>query len=215
MKTKGDAQLKRVYTKLIILILCILFNGNVFAQQEDTLSANNINSVTKEFNNAINMCPGGIIFGIYSFNYEYLIKQSHGIVARFDYESVSETLDDDNMDADGYGFTLNYRWHWNQKMGSFFVGSFLRYKIYNGNATANLEAFEFTLREATLGLNIGKRWVWNSGLNIAAAFGYGVSSLTKETEPTSESIESTLDKFIDGYDFIGPFYGEISIGYAY
>ena len=204
-----------VRSRLAVLTFCIILTGNVFAQQEDTLSATDSSSSGKIFNQAINMCPGGIVFGIYSINYEYLFGQTHGLVARFDYESVSETLSDDIIKANGYGFTLNYRWHLSGAMESFYLGSYLRYKIYNGNGTSGSTKFNFTLQDFTLGLNAGKRWVWNSGFNINCAFGYGISTLSKETEPSNSSVESTLNKFLDEYTFIDPFYGEISIGYTF
>lgn len=215
IKTKSNARKKGNNFKIIILIICIILTNNLLAQQEDAILVKDSSSTIKEFNQAVNMCPGGIIFGIYSVNYEYLLSQTHGLVARFDYESVSETLSDDTMEADGFGFTLNYRWHFSGAMESFYVGSYARYKIYKGDATNGSTKFDFTLQEYTLGLNVGKRWVWNSGINVNCAFGYGVSSLNKKTDPSNSSIDSKLDEFIDGYTFIDPFYGEISIGYTF
>ena len=202
-------------SKLFILILCIFLISNLFAQQKDTPSTTDSSSYVKEINQAVNFCPGGIIFGIYAINYEYLVNRNHGLVARFDYENVSETLSEDTMEADGYAFTFNYRWHFSGAMESFYIGSYARYKYYKGDATDGATKFDFTLQEYTLGLNAGKRWVWNSGFNINCAFGYGVSKLDKETDPTSPSIEAKLGEFIDNYTFIDPFYGEISIGYAF
>jgi len=202
-------------SKLFILILCIFLISNLFAQQKDTPSTTDSSSYVKEINQAVNFCPGGIIFGIYAINYEYLVNRNHGLVARFDYENVSETLSEDTMEADGYAFTFNYRWHFSGAMESFYIGSYARYKYYKGDATDGATKFDFTLQEYTLGLNAGKRWVWNSGFNINCAFGYGISKLDKETDPTSPSIEAKLDEFIDNYTFIDPFYGEISIGYAF
>ena len=37
----------------------------------------------------------------------------------------------------------------------------------------------------------------------------------REANPTDRSIESTLDQFEKEYDFMSPFYGEFSIGYAF
>ncbi len=215
METPRYNQQKRRNFKLTILIICIFLASNLFAQQEDIKSTTDSSSSGKEFNQAINFCPGGIIFGIYAINYEYLAGKNHGLVARFDYESVSETLSDDKMEANGYAYTFNYRWHFSEAMESFYIGSYVRYKYYKGDATDGATKFDFTLHEYTLGLNAGKRWVWNSGFNINCAFGYGISKLNKKTDPTTPSIESKLNDFVDGYTFIDPFYGEISIGYAF
>ena len=215
METPRYDQQKRGHFKLTTLIVCIFLISNLFAQQEDTSSTTDSCTSKNKINQAVNFCPGGIIFGIYAFNYEYLVNGNHGVVARFDYENVSETLSEDTMEANGYAFTFNYRWHFSEAMESFYIGSYVRYKQYQGDATDGATKFDFTLHEYTLGLNAGKRWVWNSGFNINCAFGYGISSLNKETNPTSSSIDSKLDEFIDNYTFIDPFYGEISIGYAF
>jgi len=216
VKITNDAQRKRTNSKFTLLIFCIFLAVNLYSQQEDRTSATDPNSSGKEFNQAVNMCPGGIVFGIYSVNYEYLAGQNHGLVARFDYESVSETLSDDTiMKANGYGFTFNYRWHFSGELESFYIGSYARYKVYKGDGTNGSTKFDFTLQEYTLGLNAGKRWVWNSGINVNCAFGYGISKLKEETDPSNSLNDSTLDKFIDDYTFIDPFYGEISVGYAF
>lgn len=206
---------KRIQSNLTILIFCIFLISNLFAQQEDTSSTTDSGTSKNEIYQAVNFCPGGIIFGIYAINYEYLAGKNHGLVARFDYENVSETLSEDTIEANGYAFTFNYRWHFSEAMESFYIGSYARYKQYQGDATDGATKFDFTLEEYTLGLNAGKRWVWNSGININAAFGYGVSALNKETDPSNSSIDSQLDQFIDNNTFIDPFYGEISIGYAF
>lgn len=212
----SEKPVKKSFNQLPIFILLFLMTGIIAAQTVGTAEPQNSSECSKEFNQAVNFCPGGIIFGIYAVNYEYLAGKTHGLVARFDYESVSETLSDDtNIDANGYAFTFNYRWHFSEAMESFYVGSYVRYKLYNGDDIEGTTKFDFTISEYTVGLNAGKRWVWNSGFNINCAFGYGISKLDKETDPDNSSNESIVNKFIDDYTFIDPFYGEISIGYAF
>jgi hypothetical protein len=204
-----------VRSRLTIFIFCIFPTGNVMAQEEEPVSATDSISSSKKFNQAINMCPGGIAFGIFSFNYEHLFSQTHGLVCRFDYESVSESYNDDSIKANGFAIILNYRWHWSGAMESGYLGSYVRYRNYKGTGTSGLTEFDFTMPELTLGLNIGKRWVWNSGFNINFALGYGISTYSMETDPSNASNESTLTKFVDEYTFFGPFLGEFSLGYAF
>ncbi len=199
----------------IIIIMCIFLTGSVIAQEGKTMSATFSNLSGKNMNQAINMCPGGIAFGIYSFNYEYLFNQSHGLVGRFDYESISDSYSGDPIKANGLGFILNYRWHWSGTMESGFLGSYVRFRTYDGTGTSDLSEFDFNISELTLGLNIGKRWVWNNGLNITFALGYGISTSSKKMSPSNTSVKSTLSTFEDEYSFISPFLGELSIGYAF
>ncbi len=204
-----------VRSGLAIFIFIIFLSANVFAQDFETLSANDSSSSGKKFNHAINMCPGGIAFGIYSVNYEHLFGETHGLVFRLDYESVSESYNNDSIKANGFAFILNYRWHWTGGMDSMFLGSFLRYRHYKGTGTSDTTEFDFTMPEFTLGLNVGKRWIWSSGFNINVAFGYGISTYSTESQPSNSSIESTLNNFVDEYSFLGPFLGEFSLGYAF
>ncbi|MCP5063518.1 MAG: hypothetical protein GY936_13810, partial [Ignavibacteriae bacterium] len=75
--------------------------------------------------------------------------------------------------------------------------------------------FDLTIQSYSIGLNAGKRWVWNSGFNIVFSLGYGLDINNREANPTNNSIESILDQFEKDYDFMSPFYGEFSIGYAF
>lgn len=179
------------------------------AESKDSTSSRN------EFRSAINMCPGGIAFGIFSINFEYLIKPKHGLVARFDYEAVPKTYTEALIDAYGIGFTLNYRYHFSGEMNSLFLGAYARYRTYIGTGTSEAGEFDFTIPEYTFGLNAGKRWAWNNGLNVTLALGYGFSIINREVEPSNEYNESMVDNFEDDYNFSGPFYGELSIGYAF
>jgi len=110
---------------------------------------------------------------------------------------------------------LNYRWHFSGALESVFLGSYLRYRVYKGHGTSEETKFEFTLPELTVGLNIGKRWVWDSGFNITFALGYGISKSSRDIDPNSDTFKSTLENFEKEYDFVGPFLGEFSLGYAF
>lgn len=198
---------------LALIACCIMLAGSAIAQEEKNMSATATSG--KNAHHAINMCPGGIAFGIYSFNFEHLISQTHGLVGRFDYESISDSYSGNPIEINGFGFILNYRWHWSGSMESGFLGSYARYRIYQGTGTSGVTEFDFTMPEFTLGLNAGKRWVWNSGFNLTFALGYGVSFSSRDVDPTDASIESTISAFEDEYTFLGPFLGEFSLGYAF
>jgi len=174
-----------------------------------------IDEPEKEFTQTINMCPLGIALGIYSANYEYLLNQTHGFVARLDYEAVPKTYSDANLNVDGKAAILNYRYHFNKKMNSYYLGAFTRYREYSGDGISDNEKFDFKISEFTVGLNAGKKWVWNSGFNINFALGYGLSFDKRTTSRTSSAIEAAVDTFENEYDFINGFLGEFSIGYAF
>lgn len=219
-KTKEfNKALDRIFNKgfvpISIIMFIILFAGTLNAQKKDSLSILETNTSQKLFSNSFNFCPFSAFFGLYSGNYERLIDQTHGIVLRFDYESISDKYNNNPVELSGYGFIVNYRYHFAKAMESLFVGSYVRYRIYKGNGTANATNFDFDINEWSYGLNVGKRWVWNNGLNVTFAIGYGFSNSTRKTSPTNDAIESTISSFEDEYTFFGPFLGELSVGYAF
>jgi hypothetical protein len=150
---------KIVCSRLAVFTFCLFLTSHIYAHEEESVSATDSSSVSNKVTQAINICPGAIAFGMLSVNYEYLFGQTHGLVTRFDYDKISESYSDDTIEANGFGFTLNYRWHWSEAMESWFLGSFLRYRFYNGSGTSDFTKFDFTMPEFTVGLNIGKRWV--------------------------------------------------------
>ena len=204
---------KMIFTILFTFI--ILFSGSIFAQEEGSVTESDSKSTKDRLKYSLNMCPGGIVFGIFSANIEYLFNPSHGLVVRFDYESIPKNYTEASIEASGVAFILNYRWHFSNKMNSVYLGAFSRYRVYKGKGTIESTNFEFTIPELTIGLNIGKRWVWKSGFNINLAFGYGISKTWRTANPSNSSTESMIDAFENAYDFIDPFLGEFSIGYAF
>ncbi len=207
--------MKKKGTLLLAFTYCIFFMGTTITQAQETETAAKSTSATSEFKNAINTCPGAVFFGIYSLNYEHLFHPNHGLVGRFDYESIPKTYTDANIESSGVAFILNYRWHISGEMKSVFLGAYARHRIYSGSGTSEATPFDFKLPETTFGLNAGKRWVWKSGFNITLSLGYGFSFENRTATPTNAAIEASLDQFEKAYDFIDPFLGEFSIGYAF
>lgn len=203
-----------------ILVIC-LYAGVLFSQ--DTLQDANKKTSKKEkrervvdpSRSSLSVCPGGIAFGIISANYEYMVKPKHGLVFRGDYEMVPKTYSDANIEPYGYAFTFNYRYHMQGGMNSLFVGAYSRYRIYRGSGVQESDPFEFKTPDITLGINAGKKWVWKSGFTATFALGYGYMWDKMEIDNPTPEIEESVQVFIDEYDFISPFIGELSIGYSF
>jgi hypothetical protein len=100
-------------------------------------------------------------------------------------------------------------------MNSLFLGAYTRYRNYKGNGDLESKKFDLDIQSYSIGLNAGKRWVWNSGFNIVFSLGYGLDVNSKDANPTDNSIESIIDQFEKEYEFMSPFYGEFSIGYTF
>ena len=189
---------------LKLLIVLVLATNTSYAQEKNEIKRH-----------AINFCPGGIAFGIFSANYEYLITPKNGIVARVDYEAIPKTYTSANIESNGKAFILNYRRHFLGEMNSFYAGVYTRFRVYKGEGNINSQEFDFKIPEVTVGLNVGKRWVFKSGFNINLSFGYGVSFQNKKLSIDNNEVSSSVDSWEDSYDFIDPFLGEFSIGYSF
>jgi len=203
-------QMKTPLKIIAVLIFSMLFYGKLIAQGKKESG-----SKTREFKHALNICPIAPAFGIYALNYEYLFSYKNGIVARFEYEDVPKAYTDANIESSGMAYSLNYRRHLSGKLESLFFGAYARFRTYKGNGEIDSEKFDFTLPSFTIGLNAGKRWVWNSGFNITLSAGYGLSIDKRNTTPGSIAINAALDQLEKEYDFMSPLYGELSIGFVF
>jgi len=197
---------------VIVLWFCLLIASMLNAEEGTKLSQNEKDLRVLEFKQSINSCPGGLIFGVYSINYERMLRPKHGLVARFDFENISEKYSGDKFEATGLGFIANYRRHFKPSMHSFYLGTYARYRVYDGTGEDGADEFDFDIKEFTVGLNAGKRWIWSSGFNINFMLGYGVAFTETGVE---DSFDEAYDKFTDKYSFEGPMLGEFSIGWAF
>ena len=190
----------------LIFLFCITF-----------FSTTSVNA-QKEPRQAINICATAIpVMNMYVFNYEYLYRNRHGLAARIGY---APKLEDADTKGVGWEGLINYRWHFSSKLENFFVGPYLRYHYVYGSGMADASNYEFEVHEINLGLNGGYRWVSKIGINVVIAAGYGYSISNENLMPTNTDINSAFSTFKNANNtnntFLdAPFYGELSIGYAF
>ncbi|MCB2208271.1 MAG: DUF3575 domain-containing protein [Bacteroidetes bacterium] len=199
----------------IIFLMFFFVSGKIHAQKEEKSWKTDTTRSGKQIRNAVNVCPGGIAFGIFSANYERLLKPNHGLVFRADYENIPKAYSDANIEAYGMAFILNYRYHIGGGLESFYAGAYARYRVYNGTGNQEGSIFDFSIPEVTVGLNVGRRWIWKSGFTLNLAFGYGYMESWRNIDTENPYNEAAVNVFEEQYDFMSPFYGEFSIGYAF
>nr|WP_321412113.1 hypothetical protein [uncultured Carboxylicivirga sp.] len=207
---------KRTILKIVlILIYIILVYGITEAQNQDNEKVTSVEKWISPAKTAINVCPGGIVFGFYSANIEHLIGKNHGIVLRGDLETIPGTYSDANIDANGKAIILNYRYHIGGGLNSFYAGTYGRYRKIKGEGMIDTDGFDFSLPEFTIGLNAGKRWIWKSGITLNFALGYGYSFDNLKVNNSSMEALDAIEVFRDEYTFMSGFLGELSIGYTF
>lgn len=204
--------MRTIKIKLLSFAILLTLMVSLNAQ---TKTINTTELPEPDFRNSINMCPFGIAFGIYSVNYERLITPYNGIVLRADYEAIPKTYSSANIESYGYSFIINYRYHFSGKMNSIYLGAYSRFRTFEGEGKTSSTDFDFTRYDMSYGLNAGKKWVWNSGININFSLGYGFSNDWKKVSESNSEIDKAIRDYEDSYDFMSPFYGELSIGYTF
>ncbi|KOH45344.1 DUF3575 domain-containing protein [Sunxiuqinia dokdonensis] len=195
-----------------VFLFAVLLAGNASAQSHEKNESERWISPAKT---AINVCPGGVAFGFYSANIEHLFGENHGLVLRGDLETIPKTYSDAKIDASGKAMILNYRYHIGGGLNSFYAGAFARYRKIKGDGTLESGDFDFKLPECTVGLNVGKRWIWKSGFTLNFALGYGYAYDELKVNKSSQAAIDAIDVFRDDYAFMNGFLGEFSIGYTF
>jgi len=134
---------------------------------------------------------------------------------RGDYESIPNTYSDANIEVSGKAAIFNYRYHVKHGLESCFVGAFTRYRVYSGDGTLNQTPFDFDLKEVTVGLNAGKRWILKNGFNFNFVIGYGIFMDKMDSGSSDSDVLDAIHVFQDDYDLYNGLYGELSIGFAF
>jgi len=208
----SDVKKIKIYASLCLLIF---FFGNARAQENEHNAENDSTDLIIKYRNAINVCPGGIAFGFYSANIEHLFGDNHGFVLRGDLETIPKTYSAARIDANGRAIVLNYRYHIGGGLNSYYTGVYGRYRMIEGDGTLESGKFDFTMPEYTIGLNVGKRWIWKSGFTLNLALGYGYTHENLKVNNSSQEAIDAIDVFRNDYAFMNGFLGEFSIGYAF
>ena len=195
---------KKVLVIIAIISIIVSSNSRLNAQDDQK--------------QAINVCAIAIpVMNMYVVNYEYLYQNRHGLAARLEYAPNMKGADTKGV---ALAAVLNYRWHFSPKLENFFVGLYARYRYVYGSGTAGKSNYDFKVPELNSGINGGYRWVSKMGINIVLSAGYGYSFVKENLTPSNSDVLSTFQAFKKANStnevlLNAPFYGEVSIGYAF
>lgn len=187
-------------------------NDIQFKKTKDQNSLNNLYSSDdkRSSTNAINVGFFGLQTVSVSLNYEHLFGAKHGL-------SVGLPLVNTKKGKE-IGFSMNYRYHFKNTMNSGYLGIFANYSEIRSKIEADgyaLDEYRFKNANFYIGPNIGRRWIFEPGINLSIRVGYGVSLGRNfkwidipEDEDMEKSTESMM-KIISSFD------AEFSIGYCF
>ncbi len=212
MKTQKLIKLSR---RIVLIIVSFFIMTDATASNPLTGDVSMNDSSRLEPDWAFGVSPGGAFLGSYSFNVEYLLDTHHGIVFRSDYRFLNDDVNNWDMHVTGRSFTVNYRYHMEGGMDAFYLGAFTRLRTYTGDGSSESMEFNFTRPDYTLGLNLGKRWIWDNGFAVNVSLGYGYVYKGQYSSHESVEVNLAIDDFMTGNDLWTGLQGEISIGYAF
>ena len=173
-----------------------------------------VSALDKE--NSLNLSPLGLLSGSYGVTYERLLQGHHGIIVEGNYANSSGT----DASSTSVGATIGYRYHWRGNQDSGFVGLNLGY--YDGSGIGTIESggmttsFDIDTKVTALTANIGRRWAWNSGLNITFRIGLGQGNYditTESDDPDAQKAVELVDDLLTLFPVA--FDGELSMGYIF
>lgn len=205
--------MRNVLRSLIILIVVVGFSASALANSPN---AKPVVEMVPTGVNSVNINPLGALFGDYSVNFEHLVNGSHGLIA----EGVFSSTSDDNGTTTQAGAAVGYRWHWSGTQDSGFLGAMLGYKSGTSDVTVVSsgisKSFDLTVSAPSITFNIGRRWAWQSGLNVTIRFGVGRAAYDITSTSTDADVQEAI-KLAD--DMMNAFPvtldGELSVGWIF
>ena len=161
---------------------------------------------------SVNVNPLGLMFGSYSVNYMHLFDGTHGVVGEGTYSSASDEFTETSFVGGGLG----YRWHWSSRQNSWFLGVMGGYSVGAAKTETDGEDFKLDITTTSMIPNIGKRWAWDSGLNLTIRAGVGWAKHVVSTNlntPEADAAVDTVNDFLEMFPVACD--GEASLGWIF
>ncbi len=210
-------QIKTVLSTLVLSTP--LFAASALAQAPSAMPMEPMPTVKQsalDKQNSVNLSPLGVLSGSYGLNYERLLSGYHGIIVEGNFSSSSN----DEASSSSVGATVGYRFHWRGNQDSGFLGLNLGYYAGSGQGTIDngttMKTFDVDTTVSSITANIGRRWAWDSGLNVTFRIGAGKGNYdvsTKSTDPDAQEAVKLVDDILSFLPVA--FDGELSLGYLF
>lgn len=163
-------------------------------------------------NHALNINMVKVAIGQYSGGYEYF-SDGHGYLLEGSYDKFDLGF---GVDVTYVSGAAGYRRYWRGKQDSVFIGAMAGYSRAIGGR--DLLGYNIQLLTTSLSVigHVGKRWVFDSGLNVTTRVGAGYAHRTFRVEIDAWYLQPLLDAFARADNFLPlAVDAEVSVGFAF
>ena len=169
------------------------YNDSKVENSEDsnTRINKNMDSINNEFKHSFNFNLFELLYRNFSMNYEYLLSGYHGLIAE---GLFSHSFKDGSNFGEA---SIGYRLHFSRKQESSFLGVTAGLGFGSGKVGWHDNTIQQKLGTKFLALNYGKRWIFDSGLNITTRLGvgYGFHRVsTDDNEPIAQDVVNIMNE---------------------
>jgi hypothetical protein len=169
-----------------------------------------------EGKDSLNLSVLGVLFGDYQLTYEHLFDGTNGVILS---AGGGTSSSDDSSESHGSA-QVGYRWHWQHKQNSGFLGVTLASGYGDGSMTIDDGSGPMTygmrLSSVSVTGNIGKRWMIGDHVNVTLRAGVGWAHYSVSPKQDSAEARKAADEMNEiltllpvGLD------GELSLGYVF
>jgi hypothetical protein len=147
-----------------------------------------------------------LLHGMYGGNVEWL-HGAHGVLVEGNYGQDAQQLI-----ASAFRTTAGYRYHWNGRMDSGFVGVNASYASVTSTSD---HSDSLTFRTVSVLGNVGKRWQLDNGMNFTARCGFGIAWGKLTTSSDDQFVMEEVADLDARNDIAVVWDSELSVGYSF
>ncbi|KMQ49363.1 hypothetical protein CHISP_3725 [Chitinispirillum alkaliphilum] len=202
---------RKLITLIVFALTISLYSQDMTIENKEH-SLSGIEDRISAYEKAVQIYAFGLLVQNLAVNYEILLQNRHGLLFEGNYQ----------LRDNSFGVGFHYRNHYHTRsnhrgLNSPFWGPYIVYGQLSGDAfeeeNFSRDDFTFELKTVKLGLNWGRRWVWNSGFSLVFRIGYGIPVYSEyQWFPHNPKRIEDLERLLDIFTGID---GEFTIGWAF
>jgi hypothetical protein len=191
----------------ILFLFFFMIQSSLYAQEDSNAAQK---QKTEEKKHSVNASVLGFLTSDYALNYVNMFSGSHAVMVEGEFSLKT----DKNTSTYAYGGGIGYRLYMNPKQDSGFFGINARYRVGTWDTTVNSDPFSGVSTHYGVVVNVGRRWMFDTGFNLTIRIGTGYGKTTFDADQDNAA---QAEKLMNGFVNLLPitFDGELSLGYCF